>query len=186
MWGRCWEGLIPAGCAHRRLGGAAAAQSLGSTTGGDSGVTPRQHQEKYLGLQQGFQLGFPCCTAPQAASAGDRSRQQPRHSPGTGGGHPRATGQRGRRRGGSPRSHGCQTPRACPDRSFGKRTLGEHFPLGMLEPDPPCSASSLPFQSTQQEFEMRGKKWKCFEKDVVNIRKLQPNIKTVSPCRNIF
>lgn len=109
--------------------------------GGDSGATPRQHQEKYLGLQQGFQLGFPCCTAPQAASAGDRSRQQPRHSPGTGGGdthEPLAReveGEGGALGPTGARPHMRAAPAAaCPDRSFGKRTLGEHFPLWMLEP----------------------------------------------------
>lgn len=144
---------------------------------------PQAASRKIPQPSAGLSAGLPLLQSPAGSLSGGQEQAaataQPRHEEGDTR-EPLAReveGERGALGPTGARPHVRAAPAAaCPARSFGKRTLREHFPLWMLEPDPPCSASSLTFQSTQQEFEMRGKKWKCFEKDVVNIRKLQPNI----------
>lgn len=90
MWGGCREvlgGLIPAGCAHRRLGGAAAAQSLGSTTGGGLRSDPQAASRKIPRTSAGLSAGLPLLHSPAGSLSGGQEQAaataQPRHRGGT-------------------------------------------------------------------------------------------------------
>lgn len=110
---RCRGASSLRGVHSSRLGGAATAQSLGSTTGGTQERPPGSIKKNTSAFSRAFSWASPAAEPRRQPQRGTGAGSGHGTAQARGGGHPRATGQRGRRREGSPRSHGCQTPRAC-------------------------------------------------------------------------
>lgn len=108
-------GPHPCGVCTREAGGCRCSAVTGEHHGGGGlRSDPQAASRKIPRTSAGLSAGLPLLHSPAGSLSRGQEQAaataQPRHG---GGGHPRATGQRGRRRGGSPRSHGCQTPHAC-------------------------------------------------------------------------